>query len=170
MEDTLRQTRKLPPADYRADSPFLQLAIDEARWGIHLGHGGPFGSVIVKDGQVIGRGHNMVLANHDSTAHGEISAIRAAEAALGTHDLSGCQLYTTGEPCPMCLAACLWANIERVYYGCTIGDNGAIGFRDAKLDALMGGRELLADYLIPLDRPACLRLFEEYAGLNAKRY
>ena len=170
MSDMLRQSRKAPPAGYRAENPFLQLAVDEARTGIYLGHGGPFGSVIVRDGKVIGRGHNMVLVNHDSTAHGEVSAIRSTEAALGTHDLSGCVLYTTGEPCPMCLAACLWANIDRVYYGCSIGDNEAIGFRDAKFDHLMGGREKLTDYLVQLDRPACLKLFAEYASLDEEHY
>ena len=109
---------------------YMEEAIKEAKEGINNGHGGPFGSVIVKDGRIIGRGHNMVLINHDSTAHGEITAIRNTEKDLGTHDLSGCEIYTTGEPCPMCLAACLWANIDKVYYGCTIEDNAIIVFRD----------------------------------------
>lgn len=133
-------------------------------------NGGPFGSVIVKNGKVIGKGHNMVLVNHDSTAHGEVSAIRNAEQKIGNHDLSGAVLYTTGEPCPMCLAACMWANIEKVYYGCTIADNAKIGFRDEKFDQLMGGRKNLADYLVELDRDKCLDLFKEYNSLNATRY
>ena len=110
----------------------MQLAIEEARTGIQNDHGGPFGSVIVKDGEVISTGHNMVLLNNDPTAHGEISAIRAAGRKLGTFDLSGCTIYTTGEPCHMCLCACMWANIDKIYYGCTIEDNGLIGFRDDK--------------------------------------
>ena len=111
---------KVPEPGYSADNEYMKLAIDEAREGIYNSHGGPFGSVIVKDDEIVGRGHNMVLKNNDSTAHGEISAIRDAEKRLKTFDLSGCELYTTGEPCPMCLAACMWANIDKVYYGCTM--------------------------------------------------
>ena len=161
---------EVPAAEYSAENTYMQMAIEEARAGIFNGHGGPFGSVIVKDGEVVGTGHNMVLVNHDSTAHGEITAIRNAEQALGTHDLSGCELYTTGEPCPMCLAACMWANIEIVYYGCTIADNAMIGFRDEKFDEMFGGREAFADYLVELDRESCLKLFEEYLTLNAEIY
>ena len=160
----------VPPCEYTAGDSMMQIAIEEAREGIFHGHGGPFGSVIVKDGVIIGQGHNMVLANNDSTCHGEVSAIRNAEQNLGTYDLSGCILYTTGEPCPMCLAACMWANIERVYYGCTIEDNAIIGFRDEAFDQMFGGREAFADYLVELDREACLKLFAEYSGLNATIY
>ena len=145
------------------------MAIDEARTGIRNGHGGPFGSVIVKDGKVIGKGHNMVLKNNDSTAHGEVVAIRNAESDMETYDLSGTQLYTTGEPCPMCLAACMWANISKVYYGCTIEDNENIGFRDAKFDDLMGGREKVADYLEQVGRDECLELFEEYNSIESRK-
>lgn len=160
----------VPAADYSAKNAFMQIAIEEAREGIFHGHGGPFGSVIVKDDVIVGQGHNLVLANNDSTCHGEVSAIRNAEQNLGTYDLSGCILYTTGEPCPMCLAACMWANIDRVYYGCTIEDNAIIGFRDEAFDQMFGGREAFADYLIELDREACLKLFTEYSGLNATIY
>ncbi len=156
--------------DGTAENPFMQAAIDEAREGIHSKHGGPFGSVIVKDGVIVGRGHNRVLANTDPTAHGEVTTIRDACANLKTHDLSGCELYTTGEPCPMCLCACMWANIRRVYYGCTIQDNALIGFRDEKFDQLMGGREQLKDYLVPIDREACVRLFEEYRDMDKTLY
>ena len=149
---------------------YMEEAIKEAKEGINNGHGGPFGSVIVKDGRIIGRGHNMVLINHDSTAHGEITAIRNTEKDLGTHDLSGCEIYTTGEPCPMCLAACLWANIDKVYYGCTIEDNAIIGFRDEEFDNRFGGRENFSDYLEQVDRDECAKLFEEYKSLDATRY
>ncbi len=145
-----------------AENAFMQAAIDEARQGIALGHGGPFGCVIVRDGVIVGSGHNRVLADKDPTGHGEIIAIRDACARLGTHDLTGCELYTTGEPCPMCLFACLWANIDRVWYGCTIQDNAMIGFRDESLDALISGREDLTDYLVCIDREACLDLFQTY--------
>ena len=151
-------------------SRFMQMAIEEARAGIRAGHGGPFGAVIVRDDEVVGRGHNMVLANTDSTAHGEITAIRSAEKALGTHDLSGCVIYTTGEPCPMCLAACLWANLKKVYFGCTIADNSRIGFRDEIFDNLTGGRENLKGYLEQVDREKCLALFDEYTKTDRTLY
>ena len=92
-----------------AENPYMQTAIDEAMKGITNGHGGPFGSVIVLNGEIVGQGHNMVLVNNDPTCHGEVSAIRDACSMLGTYDLSGCELYSTGEPCQMCLFACLWA-------------------------------------------------------------
>ena len=152
------------------DNLYMQTAIEEALEGITNGHGGPFGSVIVRDGEIVGQGHNMVLINNDPTCHGEVSAIRNACSRMGTYDLSGCELYTTGEPCPMCLFACLWANIDHVYYGCTIEDNAMIGFRDEMLDSLAGGREQLADYLTCIDRDACLKLFEEYNGMTHTIY
>lgn len=160
----------VPPAKYAAGNALMQIAIDEARTGIYHGHGGPFGCVITKDGKIVGQGHNMVVANNDSTCHGEVSAIRNAEQNLQTFDLSGCELYTTGEPCPMCLAACKWANIEKVFYGCTIEDNSIIGFRDKPLDDMFGGREAFAGYLEEMDRDACLKLFDEYNGMDATKY
>ena len=109
---------------------FMKIAVDEARKGISSGDGGPFGSVVVKDGIVVGRGHNEVIRQNDSTCHGEMMAIRDACRKLGTFDLSGCELYTTAQPCPMCRGAILWANITKVYYGCTTDDVDEIGFRD----------------------------------------
>ncbi len=159
-----------PARDYHAANPYMELAISEARKGIHNGEGGPFGTVIVKDGKIIGTGHNRVLATNDATCHGEVSAIRNAGANIESFDLTGAVLYTTGEPCPMCLAACMWANISKVYYGCTIADNEMIGFRDKKFDEMFGGREGFKDYLIEMDRDACLELFKEYKGLNARKY
>ena len=152
------------------DHDFMQMAIDEARIGILQGHGGPFGSVIVKNGKVVATGHNMVLKNHDATAHGEIMAIRRAGEVLQTFDLSGCTLYTTGEPCHMCLCAIMWANIELVYYGCTIADNGMIGFRDDKFNDIFGGRDRLGNMLIEIDRDKCLKLFEEYNNMSHQGY
>ena len=97
-------------------------------------------------------------------------AIRQAGEALGTHDLAGCTLYTTGEPCHMCLCAILWANISRVYYGCSIADNARIGFRDEHFDGLFGGRDRLGDLLTEMDREECLHLFDEYNQMNPKKY
>ena len=149
---------------------YMKLAIDEAREGITQGHGGPFGAVIVKDGKVVGQGHNCVLRDNDATCHGEIQAIRDASKRLGTYDLSGCELYTTGEPCHMCLCAILWANISKVYYGCSIADNARIGFRDEHFDGLFGGRDRLGNLLTEMDREECLHLFDEYNQMNPKEY
>lgn len=150
---------------------FMQQAIAEARAGIAGGHGGPFGAVVVKDGVIVASGHNCVLKNTDSTCHGEIDAIRKAEQRLKTYDLSGCELYTTGEPCPMCLAAILWANISKVYYGCTLEDNAKIGFRDAKFDQLLGGHASLAPgFLEQQDRDLCLALFDKYSKMDKTLY
>lgn len=149
---------------------FMKMAIEEARTGIQAHHGGPFGSVIVKDGKVIGTGHNRVLQKNDPTCHGEIAAIREACEKTGSFDLSGCEIYTTGEPCHMCLCACMWANISKIYYGCTIEDNGIIGFRDDKFDKIFGGRDKLKDYMTEIDRDACLELFEEYKNMAHDTY
>ncbi len=153
-----------------AQSEFMQIAIQEAREGISNGDGGPFGTAIVRDGVLIASGHNHVLAYNDPTCHGEVDAIRKACKRLGTFDLTGCELYTTGEPCHMCLCACMWANISKIYYGCTIADNEIIGFRDNKFDQIFGGRDKLGDYMTEVDREACLRLFHDYIEMNAPKY
>lgn len=156
--------------EIKAQNPYMQVAINEARTGILHKHGGPFGTAIVKDGIIIAKGHNHVLSRNDATCHGEVDAIRKAGKKLGTHDLSGCELYTTGEPCHMCLCACMWANISKVYYGCTIADNGLIGFRDDKFDQIFGGREKLTDFMSQVDRDACIELFKEYSDLEHDVY
>lgn len=153
-----------------AQSEFMQIAIQEAREGISNGDGGPFGTAIVRDGVLIASGHNHVLAYNDPTCHGEVDAIRKACKRLGTFDLTGCELYTTGEPCHMCLCACMWANISKIYYGCTIADNEIIGFRDNKFDQIFGGRDKLGDYMTEIDREACLRLFHDYSKMDATKY
>ena len=148
----------------------MQQAIDLSVENVKNG-GGPFGAVIVKDGKVVATGVNRVTANNDPTAHAEVSAIRAACQQVHDFNLKGCTIYTSCEPCPMCLAAIYWAGIDRVYYGCTIADNALIGFRDAQFDEKFGGRETFRDVLIQLDREACLSLFEEYRQLGeAPRY
>lgn len=153
-----------------AQSEFMQIAIQEAREGISNGDGGPFGTAIVRDGVLIASGHNHVLAYNDPTCHGEVDAIRKACKRLGTFDLTGCELYTTGEPCHMCLCACMWANISKIYYGCTIADNEIIGFRDNKFDQIFGGRDKLGNYMTEVDREACLRLFQDYSRMDATKY
>lgn len=150
---------------------FMEAAIAEAREGINNGDGGPFGAVVVKDGEIVASGHNRVLKNNDSTCHGEIDAIRRAEEKLGTYDLTGYEIYTTSEPCPMCLAAIMWANISKVYYGCTLDDNEKIGFRDEIFDEMMGGRAGLPEgFLEERDREDCLAVFDEYNNMERTIY
>lgn len=112
---------------------FLKLAIGEALTGMRKREGGPFGAVIVKDGQILGRGHNTVLKSHDPTAHAEINAIRQACASIQKHHLTGAVLYTNFEPCPMCLAALYWADIRTLYYSGDRLDAQRIGFMDNRL-------------------------------------
>ncbi len=115
------------------DSAFLDLAIGLAREALHDGDGGPFGAVVAREGGILGRGRNRVLATHDPTAHAEVRAIRNACRALGTHDLSGATIYASSEPCPMCLGAIYWAGIARVVYAADRTAAAAIGFADADL-------------------------------------
>ena len=95
--------------------------------------GGPFGALVVRDGRVLGEASNRVVADADPTAHAEVGALRAAGRLLGTHDLSGCEVYSSCEPCPMCLAALYWARVERVWYAATRADAAAAGFDDEHL-------------------------------------
>lgn len=140
---------------------FMEEAIKEAYEGIQNKDGGPFGAIIVKNNKIIGRGHNRVLKNEDPTCHGEMEAIRDACKNLGTHDLSGSVIYTTAEPCPMCLGAILWSNMTEMYYGCTKEDTDAIGFRDdAFYDHLAGKKQLINKQ--EYKREQCLKLFDDY--------
>ncbi len=109
---------------------FMRRAIGLSIENVNNG-GGPFGAVIVKDGNIIAEGTNRVTANHDPTAHAEISAIRKAAEVLNSFDLSGCEIYTSCEPCPMCLGAIYWAHLDKVYYANTKDDAKVIGFDDS---------------------------------------
>lgn len=115
------------------DDIFLARAIELARLGSQQGDGGPFGAVIVHDGKIIGEGWNRVVGSKDPTAHAEIAAIRMACAALGQFHLSGCTLYASSEPCPMCLSAAYWARIERIVFANSRAEAAAIGFCDDEL-------------------------------------
>ena len=143
---------------------FMNEALLEAYAGVDNKHGGPFGCVIVKNGSIVGRGHNEVIKNQDCTCHGEIMAIRDACANLETFDLSGCELYTTSEPCPMCSGAIQWANINKIYMGCNVKDAESIGFRDKRFYE----EEWFSQKVV--DREACLRLFEHYKNTNSQNY
>lgn len=112
---------------------FMERAIELAVENVNSGGGGPFGAVIVRDGKVIATGVNLVTASTDPTAHAEIVAIRNAAAALSSFQLTGCHLYTSCEPCPMCLAATYWARCEAIFYGCCAADAARAGFDDAFL-------------------------------------
>ena len=143
---------------------FMTEALWEAYEGISKEDGGPFGCVIVKDGQIVGKGHNKVLAKNDCTCHGEMEALRDACKTLGTFDLTGCELYTTSEPCPMCAGAIQWANIYKVYQGCNVRDAESIGFRDKRFYE----EEWFNTETV--DREACLELFDEYRRTNHQNY
>lgn len=112
---------------------FLRRAIALAVQNVNTGSGGPFAAVIVRDRKIVGEGVNTVTATHDPTAHGEVNAIRAACKALDTFSLSGCELYTSCQPCPMCLAASYWARLDAIYYGASAADAARAGFDDAFL-------------------------------------
>lgn len=110
---------------------FLQRAVDIARTHMQSGNGGPFGAVVVENGQIIAEGHNQVTSCNDPTAHAEVVAIREACKAKGTFDLSGCEIYASCEPCPMCLSAIYWARLDRIYYANTRDDAARIDFDDS---------------------------------------
>ncbi|MBO5264721.1 MAG: nucleoside deaminase [Ruminococcus sp.] len=145
---------------------FMKIALEEAESGIKNNEGGPFGCVIVKNGIIVGRGHNQVVMRKDPTCHGEVMAIRDACKNLDTFDLSECELYTTGEPCPMCFGAILWSNIAKVYYGCNIEDTEIIGFRDKRF--YEDSEHLKKQLFIETDRSECLELYKKYNETREK--
>ncbi len=151
----------------------MSQAIDRARWTMNENVGGPFGALIQgPDGKVLAVSSNSVLRDHDPTAHAEINAIRAAARTLGTHDLSGCVLYTTCYPCPMCMGAILWANIREIVYGCRPADADAIGFRDDFMYEFMKSGRVKTEVLKITEkyREECLRLFGEYQAKDHTLY
>ena len=140
----------------------IELSIENVKNG-----GGPFGAVIVKDGEIVATGVNRVTANHDPTAHAEVSAIRAACQKLGTFDLSGCEIYTSCEPCPMCLGAIYWAHLDKIYYGNNKTDAARIGFDDSfiydELALERKNRNKTMEELLPDEAIAAFRAWEEKA-------
>lgn len=142
---------------------FMREAARLALENVRTATGGPFGAVIVRGGRIVARGVNTVTRDNDPTAHAEVNAIRAAGQALGTFDLSGSDLYTSCEPCPMCLAAIYWARIDRVFYGCTAEDAAAIGFADAFIYRELSRPRHERDLpLAELDRTICLEAFRAW--------
>jgi tRNA(Arg) A34 adenosine deaminase TadA len=131
----------------QANPVFMQMAIDLATENVTSGAGGPFGAVIVRGGEVIAAGVNCVTANNDPTAHAEVTAIRAACRVLGTFQLTGCEVYTSCEPCPMCLAAIYWSRCAAIYFGNTKQDAADAGFDDSFLYTEV--QKPIADRTIP---------------------
>ena len=150
---------------------FMKIAKENAENGIANKEGGPFGAVIVdKRGNIIANGNNKVLKNNDPTAQAEIVAIREACKKLNTYDLSEYILYTSCEPCPMCLSAIIWANIKEVYYGCTKEDAGSIGFRDDIIYDYLKRKNKNLISMKKLDREECIKTFEKYKKDNGTIY
>ena len=143
---------------------FMKVAKEISEENLYDNTGGPFGACVVKDGIIIGKGDNNVLRKKDPTAHAEVEAIRDACNNIGSHDLSGCELYTSCYPCPMCLSAIIWSNIKKVYYGNTKEDAEKIGFRDNFIyDFIKNSNDdkTILD-LECLDREETIKVFEEY--------
>lgn len=152
---------------------YMKIAKELSENNLKTNVGGPFGACIVKDGKIIGKGSNHVLRNNDPTAHAEVMAIRDACKNINSYDLSGCELYTSCYPCPMCLSAIIWSNIKKVYYGNTKEDAANIGFRDdyiysfiKKLTDEVEDNEVLE--LNCIDREETIKTFESFAEKRDK--
>ena len=144
----------------------MQMAIEAAKKGMDSGMGGPFGAVIVRNGEVIAVAHNEVIGTHDPTAHAEIVAIRRATAKLGRFDIADCEIYSTCEPCPMCMSAIHWAGITKLYFGADRHDAAEGGFDEDYIYQLMSGTAdspLLRPEIV--DKQECADLFKAW---NAK--
>ena len=158
------------------DKCMLELAANYAHTTMDIGQGGPFGAAVVKDGKLITVASNSVLKDNDPTAHAEINAIRNAGKILGTYNLSGCEIYTTSEPCPMCMSAIIWANIKKVHISAMVEDAEQIGFRDRFIykylaDFVKG--EICDGRVVSLyyhDRSIGQNLFKEYSESNKTIY
>ena len=146
---------------------FMKKSNDMANKGIENKEGGPFGAVIVdKEGKIISTGNNKVLKTNDPTAHAEIVAIRNACKKLKTNDLSDYILYSSCEPCPMCLSAIIWSNIKTMYYGCTRKDAAEIGFRDDMIYEYLKGKNKDLINIEQLDRDECFKTMEKYKQIG----
>lgn len=147
---------------------FMRKAIGLSVENIHSG-GGPFGAVIVKNGTIVATGTNRVTANNDPTAHAEICAIRNACKTLNTFNLSGCEIYTSCEPCPMCLAAIYWSHIDKIYYGCNKTDAAHAGFDDSFIyDEIALDSDKRIKPMINLLPEEALKAFKEWMATDEK--
>lgn len=148
---------------------YMRRAIEAAREGMNSNQGGPFGAVIVRNGQILAEGCNQVVSTADPTAHAEVTAIRLACRKINDINLSGCVIYTSCEPCPMCLGAIYWAGIEKIYYACTKEDAAAVDFADAfiyqELNTPKAERLLIQEICL---REEALPVFEEWRNKQNK--
>lgn len=150
---------------------YMEIAKNNSIKGFKNNEGGPFGAVIIdKKGNIIAEGNNKVLCENDPTAHAEIVAIRNACKKLDTYDLSDYILYTSCEPCPMCLSAIIWSNIKNIYYGCTKEDAAQIGFRDNAIYEYLKGEKKELIHSEQIDREECIKAFKEYKNQNGIIY
>ena len=151
---------------------FMKVAKELSEENLRTNNGGPFGAVVVKDNKIIGKGSNSVLINNDPTAHAEIMAIRDACKNINSYDLSGCELYTSCYPCPMCLSAIIWSNIKKVYYGNTKEDAASIGFRDDFIyDYIKNSLDNKNNQVLDLkcmDREETIKAFEKFINKDDK--
>jgi guanine deaminase len=157
---------KQPAMDHQK---YMTQVILEAASGMRAGEGGPFGALIVRDGEVIGKGHNTVLASHDPTAHAEMNAIRAACARVGDHRLTGAVIYSNFEPCPMCLSAIYWADIREIYFSAGKEEAEKAGFMDRELYgevALPPGSRRIPSTRIPMEEMT--GLLDEWEHMEGK--
>ena len=142
---------------------YFEYAIKEARHGVLNNEGGPFGAVVVnKNGKIIGVGHNKVLKNNDPTAHAEVMAIRDACKTLNAYDLTDCKIYSTSEPCPMCLSAIIWSNIKEIYYGTDRREVSKIGFRDDLIYNILEGKQKDILTIKKITNQDCQNLLNNY--------
>ena len=148
----------------------MKKAIEESKANLsnNYKNGGPFGAVIVKDGEIVSSSHNTVIESNDPTAHAEVNAIRKACQKLNTHDLSGCILYTSAEPCPMCLSAIIWSNIKIVYYANTKKDADEIGFRDDMIYEYLKGNDERLIEIRRIESEEALDVFKKFKQLTDK--
>ncbi len=151
---------------------YMQVAIDSAREGIQAGHGGPFGACVVKGDKVVGVGHNTVLRDSDPTCHGEVMAIRHACQTLGTHVLDGCHLYTTADPCPMCLSAIYWARIDAIFVGADMECAARHGFDDSvfREQVCLPAEKRSIPSQTGILEAECEKVFHEWRELNGILY
>lgn len=153
---------------------YMKIADELAQQNILTNDGGPFGAVIIKNNEIVGKGNNQVVLKNDPTAHAEIVAIRDACKNLGTFDLTGCEIYTSCYPCPMCLSAIIWSNIKMVYYGNTKEDAEKIGFRDNLIYEYLEGKSKTSNKedilkIIAMDREETIKTFESYQNKSENK-
>lgn len=153
------------------ESRFMEVAIETASAQLGAVDGGPFGACIVRAGQVLAACHNTVLRERDPTCHAEVNAVRAAARVLSSYDLSGCAIYSTTEPCPMCFSAIHWARIDGVVYGTTIGDVRVLGFHELVIGneqmRALGGSSVAVHG--PFMRRECLALLERWSRMPGRQ-